>query len=243
MAAALTWTAEDHQGRTVVTLRGRLDTAAATRLCTTLLEQLAGQPEALLLDLSAMAVEDPAALSALISMADRAARWPGTPVLLCAPTPATAALLAGRYAGPPVHCSVAAAHRAVTADPAVTPPLADDLLPLPGAARHARNLTTEACVRWSLPQLAGPAAVVTSELITNAIEHAGTMMTLRLTRPPNGLRIAVADGSTAPPVAAPQATASSVGGRGLHVVAGLAARWGHLPSPTGKVVWAVLPVG
>jgi anti-anti-sigma regulatory factor len=244
MMAPLTWNTEDQQGRVVVAVRGRLDTAAAPTLRTALLEQLAGQPEALLVDLSAMAVGDRTSLSLFTSVADQAAMWPGTPVMLCAPTAATGALLAGRrYAGLRVHGSVAGAHRAVTAGPVAPPAVADDLLPLSGAARHARNLATEACVRWSLPHLTGPAAVVTSELVTNAVEHAGTMMNLRLTRRANGLHIAVADGSTATPELAPLPAVSPSGGRGLHLVAGLAANWGFLRTATGKVVWAILATG
>ena len=241
MVAPLTWTAEDQRGRTVMAVRGRLDTAAVPPLRTALMGRLAEQPEALLLDLSALAVAERASLAVFASVVRQAALWPGTPVLLCAPTRATVALLAGdRFAHLPVHRSVAGAHRAVTAVAPVPPPVADDLLPLPGAARHARDLATEACARWSLPHLVGPAAVVTSELVSNAAAHAGTMMDLRLTRRPGALHIAVRDGSAARPAAAPLPARDATGGRGLHLVSAMAARWGALPIEGGKVVWATL---
>lgn len=241
MVAPLTWTAEDQQGRTVMAVQGRLDTAVVPPLRTALLEQLAEQPEALLLDLSAMAVADRTSLGVFTSVVRQAALWPGTPVLLCAPTRVTVALLAGgRYGRLPVHRSVAGAHRAVTAGAPVPPSVADDLLPLPGAARHGRNVATEACVLWSLPHLIGPAAVVTSELVSNAATHAGTMMNLRLTRRPGALHIAVRDGSAAHPAPAPLPASDATGGLGLHLVDAIAARWGSLPIEGGKVVWATL---
>jgi anti-sigma regulatory factor (Ser/Thr protein kinase) len=84
---------------------------------------------------------------------------------------------------------------------------------------------------------------VTSELVSNAIDHAGTMMNLRLTRRPRYLHIAVRDGSTTAPRRAPLPDPSASGGRGLHLVASMAVRWGSLPSEAGKVVWATLATG
>ena len=83
------------------------------------------------------------------------------------------------------------------------------------------------------------ATLLASELVSNAVLHAATNsstedLQLRLRRIPDGIRIEVVDGSPAPPIRRP---ASVGGGRGLLIVETIAARWGTLPHPGGKVVW------
>lgn len=82
------------------------------------------------------------------------------------------------------------------------------------------------------------AELLTSELVTNALLHAGTDLTVHVERIDHGssVRIAVDDGSaTAPRLGEP--TGDDVGGRGLPLVATLASRWGWEPLPHGKRVW------
>jgi len=117
--------------------------------------------------------------------------------------------------------------------------VSDQLLPVAGAVRHARDVATGACLSWDLPDLIGPVCLVVSELVSNAVEHAGTMMTLRVARGTRHVHIAVRDGSSAEPVlnAAPGVTER---GRGLLLVDAVALHWGWLPADDGKVVWASL---
>jgi len=88
------------------------------------------------------------------------------------------------------------------------------------------------------------ARLVLAELVANAIRHAGTPFDvwLRVTGP--YLAVAVGDDSPAPPAAGVPATvvpaAERPDGRGVWLVARSAAEWGHFPTATGKVVWAVL---
>ncbi|HSP39094.1 MAG TPA: ATP-binding protein [Frankiaceae bacterium] len=82
------------------------------------------------------------------------------------------------------------------------------------------------------------AELLTSELVTNALLHAGTDLTVHVEQPKGSenIRIAVDDGSdTAPCLGQPDPFA--LGGRGLPLVAMLAARWGWDPLPTGKRIW------
>jgi anti-sigma regulatory factor (Ser/Thr protein kinase) len=122
------------------------------------------------------------------------------------------------------------------------PTVRDDLLPVSWAARHARNLATEACLRWELPQLTGPASLVVSELVSNVVEHAHTMMSLRLSLWDRYLHIAVRDGSAIQPALPQRPAAEQLRGRGLHLVNATAHNWGCLPTDGGKVVWASLLV-
>ena len=102
--------------------------------------------------------------------------------------------------------------------------------------------------RFVATQLAGelPADVVAdaelavSELVTNAILHAGTTIVVRLRTMPPSVRIEVEDLSPVTPVR-PITSAQSMTGRGLALVEGLASEVGVDRTSTGKVVWCVLP--
>jgi anti-anti-sigma factor len=241
MAEQLGWTVTERDGRAVIAVAGTLDLPSTPLLRTALLKCLADQPGALLVDLSGMELRDPTALALFSAVAAQAARWPGTPVLLCAPSPQTRDLLERRrYGRLPLHPSVAEALRAVDTGGAALPAISDQLLPVAGAARHARDLATGACLTWNLPELVGPVCLVVSELVSNAVEHAGTMMNLQVARRDRYVHVAVRDGSRAEPRLDPPTDPTAPKGRGLMVVESLTVHWGSLPSHDGKVVWAVL---
>jgi anti-sigma regulatory factor (Ser/Thr protein kinase) len=224
---------------TLVRLIGALDVAGATRARAALLKVLAEQPDAVVVDMAGIERCLPSALSIFRAVARKAARWPSVPILLAAPIPLVAAAIARSAAeGMPLFPTVAAAATKAGWGPA-SPTLVDDLLPVSGAARRARELVTEACVRWDLPELTGPACIAISELVNNGVEHAGTMLTARVVLRERYLHVAVHDGSTAPPVPRPV----DLRGRGLHLVASVAHSWGYLETADGKVVWATFARG
>ena len=66
------------------------------------------------------------------------------------------------------------------------------------SAAVARKLTTERCLEWGTPSLCSDLALVVTELVANAVRHAGTDITVRLSRLGDGVRVEVADGSTRP---------------------------------------------
>ena len=80
-------------------------------------------------------------------------------------------------------------------------------------------------------------ALMTTELVTNAVEHARTPFTVTLDLTDERLRVEIRDGCTAQPVANPAPAATDVTGRGLLMVARLADRWGVRPGVAGKSVW------
>jgi two-component sensor histidine kinase len=123
----------------------------------------------------------------------------------------------------------------------VSPALSDQLLPVVGATRHARDMLTEACALWDLPELVGPGSLIVNELVANGVEHAATVLTLRISRMYRHLLLAVHDGSPEPPRPHRLPPASALRGRGLLLVEAVASRWGWLPCEGGKVVWAILP--
>ncbi|MDG4827483.1 ATP-binding protein [Asanoa sp. WMMD1127] len=108
------------------------------------------------------------------------------------------------------------------------------------AAGAARRAVREALDRWKLGHLADDALLVTTELVQNAVVHAGDGGVLVVRRSAAGLRIEVADESRDEPTVRPP-DPQRVGGRGLSLVAAVARAWGTLRSgQTGKIVWAEL---
>ncbi|MQY09655.1 ATP-binding SpoIIE family protein phosphatase [Actinomadura macrotermitis] len=105
------------------------------------------------------------------------------------------------------------------------------------AVRRARGLVRDRLARWDLAGLADTTALLASELVTNAVRHAGGRITLRLVRE-GGLVCEVFDASDGRPrIRCDTDAASAESGRGLNVVSRLAHRWGVRRTPGGKAVW------
>jgi hypothetical protein len=222
----------------VATLTGQLRLADAAEVRSRLFKCLAEQPDAIFVDLGGLAVEEPLALAVFSAVNRQSARWPGIPVVYCAPTPSVRDMLAnGSYRRLPTATSVAVARERVRAGGDAVPSLIDELLPISGAARQARNVATEACLRWDLPDLVAPASVIAGELVTNVVDHAHTMATLQVSLRRRFVTIGVRDGSTEEPR---RVEPGPSGGRGLMLVHAMAHTWGWLPVNGGKVVWASL---
>ena len=117
----------------------------------------------------------------------------------------------------------------------------EDLLPVSYAARRARDVVTETCLRWDLPGLVGPATLILGELVSNAVDHAHTLMTVEVAYRHSDLYLAVHDGSTEPPVPCDlSADFMAFRGRGLMLVAAAATTWGFDYTEGGKIVWGTL---
>lgn len=112
--------------------------------------------------------------------------------------------------------------------------------PDPISISHARHFLRETLDLWGLQAVGDAAAVVLSELATNAVVHARTDFTVRLA--PSGeqkLRLSVTDGSTHMPRRA--RNRHTTNGRGLLLIDALSTTWGAmLNGVEGKTVWALL---
>jgi PAS domain S-box-containing protein len=104
------------------------------------------------------------------------------------------------------------------------------------SAREARRLLRDALADVEHDDAVESAEVAVSEIVTNALVHAGTPMQLRILLGRPGLRVELRDGSPHLPHRRNHSGAASTG-RGLHVVGEVVDRWGAYPSGGGKVVW------
>jgi anti-sigma regulatory factor (Ser/Thr protein kinase) len=132
---------------------------------------------------------------------------------------------------------------AVQADIMIALVVASDL----GQVGITRCLVRAALEYRGLGHYALEAEIITSELVTNAIQHAnGTDpttdkigVTLMRVWDEEAISIVVTDSSSLPPVKR-EATSESDGGRGLQIVEALSAHWGWHHEQRGKAVYAIL---
>jgi PAS domain S-box-containing protein len=111
------------------------------------------------------------------------------------------------------------------------------LPPDPPSVGRARRLVTDALVEAGCDGLLDVAVLLTSEVVTNAVLHAGTELELRVRCDEAVVRIEVADGSPVLPSPRDYDAEASTG-RGLGLVARLAADHGaERIEGDGKVVW------
>ncbi|MEV6691047.1 SpoIIE family protein phosphatase [Micromonospora sp. NPDC051196] len=112
----------------------------------------------------------------------------------------------------------------------------------PAAARAVvRSVLAEA----NLDELLNEALLLTTELSTNAVEHARTELDVEVSADPAGLTVTVSDFASGPVDeltvgvcnAATEITEVAERGRGLLLVDHFASRWGTTYLPTGKGVW------
>ncbi|MFJ2418334.1 ATP-binding protein [Streptomyces brevispora] len=130
---------------------------------------------------------------------------------------------------------------ATQARPTGHPGYAETLPREPESAAAARRLTNAALSCWSLEELTEDGESIVTELVANAVQHARreSIRVLVERTAVRTVRVAVADFSRARPVVCAVGNADE-GGRGLLLVAALAAGWGTVERRWGKIVWAVL---
>lgn len=114
----------------------------------------------------------------------------------------------------------------------------------PVSVARARQLTRARLIGWAMCEdTCDTAALVISELVTNAIVHtAGEHVVCELHDQDEVVRIAVRDGGCTPGEPRPaQQRPDEEYGRGLLLVAALCRAWGAQEAGPGLLVWADLP--
>ena len=110
------------------------------------------------------------------------------------------------------------------------------LPPHPSSIGAARRFVRTALLEAGRRELLHDAELVVSEVVTNAVVHAGTRVDIEVVVGPVLVRVEVEDGSPNQPRARRYATTASTG-RGLGLLNEVAADWGVRATERGKTVW------
>ncbi|MYY01213.1 SpoIIE family protein phosphatase [Streptomyces sp. SID4913] len=125
--------------------------------------------------------------------------------------------------------------------------------PVARSVATARAFVRDTLQGWGYTDVVDDAVVLTSELVTNAVVHAGTAADVLCLRTEDGVRVEISDHYPEREIPLQSSglelgSLDSENGRGLLLCAALASRWGVEYSPTRKHVWFQLdlpdrPVG
>ncbi|MFF7209757.1 SpoIIE family protein phosphatase [Streptomyces sp. NPDC008238] len=113
--------------------------------------------------------------------------------------------------------------------------------------KAAREFVDEQLRSWGLADLSDALRLIASEIVTNALVHAGSDVDVRLRAFEDRVRLEVRDSDSNPPVPSPltldeEENAEAEHGRGLLIVEALAGQWNTSPNGRGKTVSLDLPV-
>jgi anti-sigma regulatory factor (Ser/Thr protein kinase) len=110
------------------------------------------------------------------------------------------------------------------------------LQPEPTSVRQARLFVSGWTRTWGHQQLIASAALLTSELATNAIRHARGAFQIDVAKTDHGIRVGVTDASQELPVVRRLQEVEEEG-RGMLLVDAIASSWGVEARDPGKRVW------
>jgi anti-anti-sigma regulatory factor len=240
MALTPTVTRDATQDALVVALTGELGISTAPVARQSLLKCYAECPAAVVVDLTDVRVDHQATLTVFPATQRYAEQGAYVALLLCGLDPdlAGSAALGSDISLHSTRTAALTAARRGTLGPHHQ---RLHLAPLPGAPALARAFVAETCAAWDLDDLAGEAKLIASELVTNAVRHAGTDLEVVLSRRDFYLHLGVRDRSpAAPPQPGSDYGVDKLDGRGLHLVDAVAAGWGCATGASSKVVWATL---
>ncbi|MFE7182175.1 SpoIIE family protein phosphatase [Streptomyces erythrochromogenes] len=113
--------------------------------------------------------------------------------------------------------------------------------------KAARTFVQEQLTVWDREEMADSLQLIVSEIVTNALIHAGSDVDVRLRSFDDHVRLEVRDSGSNPPVPSPLAleeeeNAEAEHGRGLLIVEALGGAWYSSPNGRGKTVSLDMPV-
>lgn len=223
---------ETENGVHIVAVIGFVGDDDVDRLVSAVQVALDREPRGVVVDLADAAVtsEAPPALRRLSALA---AGWPRASVAICSSVPEVVAL-----AGDTVYADRTEALRRID-DRSDAPRERVDLRSARDSPAQARAIVAACTERLGLQDVRDDVTLVVSEMVTNAVRHAGPPVALEIQSERDAVLIAVNDGSPDRPLAR-VADADAEGGRGLLLIDLLCAEHGVRPDPPGKTVWAAL---
>lgn len=111
-----------------------------------------------------------------------------------------------------------------------------DVPPVPASVTAVRRQARAILTRWGAEEMEWVASQLLTEVVSNAVLHAGTPFDVVLTHAPDTVRCEVRDRNPHRPKVRSYSLEASTG-RGMHLIDQLATAWGVLPEAGGKTVW------
>jgi hypothetical protein len=230
------------QARVIVT-DGILNSETYAELRNTIVKAALEEPEAVIVDVTALDVPSTTALSVFTSARWHVSTWPDVPIMLvCADGDLMGAIHSRgitRYV--PAYLRLQAALASVAHIRSTVRRRARVDLPADiGSAATARTFVTDWLTAWDQPQLIPTASTVATIFVENVLAHTDSAPALILEHRGGRLTVAVEDASHQPATRQedPERGADVVSG--LAIVAALSRVWGSTPTASGKTVWAVI---
>lgn len=113
--------------------------------------------------------------------------------------------------------------------------------------KTARGFVDDSLRAWGLEEMSEDLQLVASEVVTNALIHAGSDVDVRLRAFGDNIRMEVRDSDSDPPVPSAfslteEGSSQAESGRGLFLVDALASAWNSSPNGRGKTVWLEMAI-
>jgi hypothetical protein len=225
-------------GVSTIVVWGPLGPGYPTRLNGLVRKILAERPRAILLDLNAVTPPD-GVLAIVLTVLNRAVAKEGARLIVTAGPSVTSTLTLAARRELSLYADRSEALRAALL--ALPPAMMWwSLRAGPKAREYTSTAISEACHAWNLPDFRERLGLIASELVTNALQHAGMPVAVSLSLEGGYVHLRVRDSSPDHPAARPDEDAGS--GRGLRLVDEAATAWGVTDRTDGKVVWAIVQV-
>jgi anti-sigma regulatory factor (Ser/Thr protein kinase) len=112
----------------------------------------------------------------------------------------------------------------------------------PTSAREARAFVRMALGDRVSADVLQDVLLVASEVVTNAIRHARTPLTVNLEIHSDTVRVVVTDGAVPFGNRVTGVDDDAESGRGMGIVAAICSAWGMGDTPIGKSIWAEIPI-
>jgi hypothetical protein len=226
----------------LLTVDGVLDSSTYLQLRDSIVQAALDEPQAVLVDVNALAVPTPSAWAAFTSARWLVDAWPAIPIHLVCGNARQRNIIARsgitRYLR--VHATVRRALETLTDIRGARLRASTELPAALASLRTAREFVAERLAEWSFEALAPVATVVVNVFVENVLQHTPGGLALGLETDGTTVTISASDDSPAP--AAHHEDSLLTGKRisGLAIVASLCRKWGTAPTPAGKTVWAVI---
>jgi hypothetical protein len=225
-----------------LTVDGVLDSSTYLNLRSAVIEAALDEPQAVLVDVTALDVPVSTAWSVFSSARWHVSTWPEVPiVLVCRHVGRRRAIArtgVTRYV--PVYATVDAALAALTVGRRARRRACIELPASLASLRRAREFVAEWLGDWSHQELIPVATVIVNVFVENVLQHTTSGPVLKLVSDGEAVTISVHDDSSTPAARHEDPYRGGERVSGLAIVASVCRAWGNAPTPSGKTVWAVI---